>query len=541
MAKVQLKNLLYTGKEEIEILIDKDGNPMHKNTCEFGAMGLGKCAPKYRGSANAIPKYNNIMRCLDAIFMDNAVNAICSDDAVYGEYNDGKDIYRFLATEDKISYENKAITDSKQILPAFLYSIRNNAEIEEMRDVFVEIRDKFNAEGRAIIKDSMLICDTYYYAIAKKGTEIEIAEDDLQMDTVKASVKSGLLGNFSVFKGMELPKFTGIKMETPKTEREQISNKEMFEKMRAGKTVIDYNWSEKQRARIPSLTLLESFIPSQTYFSISAKVRTILNRVKARLDEGLTGIDAIRNDYANIFLTGKPGTGKTASLYALGAALGLPVYTIPMTKNTEEDVFQGMNKVIDGTLKFVSTDFLDAYTNGGIILLEEINLPDPSVTMGSLGQAVEFPFTLMQDGYIPVKRHPMCVIIGTMNIGTYGSKGVNQALSSRFRQSYILNDPTKDDFINILMKTGANKKQSTWVYNAYDRIVDYLKSPDVNAEDVCLNVTLRGCLGALENITEGEDAKEALRNTLIGKISEVDLQLAEDVYKDVVLALPELY
>jgi hypothetical protein len=145
----------------------------------------------------------------------------------------------------------------------------------------------------------------------------------------------------------------------------------------------------------------------------------------------------------------------------------------------------------------------------------------------------------MKDGYEPVRRHPLCVIIGTMNIGTYGSKGVNQALSSRFKQSYALNDPEKNDFINILMKQGYEKKVCTWVYNAYDKIISYLKSPSVNADDIAINVTLRGCIGALENIEEGEDPKDAIHNTLVGKIGEVDLELAEDVYKSVVLSLPE--
>ena len=95
-------------------------------------------------------------------------------------------------------------------------------------------------------------------------------------------------------------------------------------------------------------------------------------------------------------------------------------------------------------------------------------------------------------------------------------------------------------FINILTNTGARKKDANWVFNAYTKITDYLKSPAVNAEDVCLNVTLRGCIGALENINEGEDAKDSIRNTLIGKISEVDLELAEDVYKNVVMSLPDL-
>ena len=271
------------------------------------------------------------------------------------------------------------------------------------------------------------------------------------------------------------------------------------------------------------------------------KVKTRLEKVSVRLDGGMNAIDAIGKDYINVFITGKPGTGKTTLAYALGAATGMPTYTVAMTKNTEEDVFQGMTKVVDNQLSFVSTDFLEAYTKGGIIILEEINLPDPAVVMGAIGQAVEFPFILLKNGYEPVRRHPMCVIIGTMNIGTYGSKGVNQALSSRFKQSYILDDPKKEDFLKVLLQINPDPSTVNWVYNAYDKLIQYLKSPAVNAEDICLNLTMRGCIGALENMEEGDDPKTAIRNTLLGKISEIDLELANAAYNDVIRSLPDLY
>ena len=80
------------------------------------------------------------------------------------------------------------------------------------------------------------------------------------------------------------------------------------------------------------------------------------------------------------------------------------------------------NKLIEGKLSFVQTDFLKAYKNGGIVVLEEINLADPALIMGALGQAIEPPFVLNENGFQTVHRHPMCVIIATQNVGTVGSK-----------------------------------------------------------------------------------------------------------------------
>lgn len=527
--------LFSSTKEPIEIL-----GSHNKVTGQTGPMGIGMCE-SLREGAKTPAKYSAVGKALDAILVSGNVNALCGENTLYGEYSDGSSTARFLVTDgDKVNYEGERLHGNLAVLPFFLYALRNDSELDLLHDSFAKVREEYTSDGVAKQQSALLTCDIFYYGFAKKNINVEVTENDLAIETVRQAVKSGALQAMKPFQGLELLGLSGVNVGEVKGKKSRLSNDDMLAQIKAGEHFVKYNWNEKQKTRIPSLVSLESFVPSGTYFSLVSKITKRLEDVATRLGEGLTGLDAIGKDYVNLFITGKPGTGKTTMAYALGAATGMPVYTIAMTKNTEEDVFQGMNKVVDGALKFVSTDFLDAYTNGGIIILEEINLPDPSVVMGAIGQAVEFPFTLMKDGYIPVKRHPMCVIIGTMNIGTFGSKGVNQALSSRFRQSYILNDPTKEDFINILTNTGCRKKDANWVFNAYAKITDYLKSPAVNAEDVCLNVTLRGCIGALENINEGEDAKEAIRNTLIGKISEVDLELAEDVYKNVVMSLPDL-
>ena len=128
----------------------------------------------------------------------------------------------------------------------------------------------------------------------------------------------------------------------------------------------------------------------------------------------MTGVEAIENDYINCLMVGRPSTGKTTVANAIAAMTGMPIYTVPFSKNTEEDTVEGKNKVVDGKIGFVETDFLKAYEHGGIIVCEEINLADPGVVMGSIGQAIEKPFILMKDGYIPIRRHPLCVIIGTI-------------------------------------------------------------------------------------------------------------------------------
>jgi hypothetical protein len=451
-------------------------------------------------------------------------------------------VYRFTCTASgtRVDYEDERLHGYRSIVPIVLYALRNNTLNAELFSTFEAIKDEIlSPSGVASKKNGLLFCDSFYYDVAKKSANIVISEKSLVISTVQAGYNAGTLQDMEIFNDLDTPDFTAfVQKKTKKAVKKETDTS--FEEMKNGSAIIPYEWSEEQKLKIPNTKILDDFVPSAPYHSAVKKITARLNKVLTRMDAGIEGVEAIAKDYVNFFITGKPGTGKTTAAYALGAALGMPTYTVALSKNTEEDVFQGMTKVVEGNISFVSTDFLDAYKNGGIIILEEINLADPAVVMGAIGQAVESPFILLEDGFKSVRRHPLCVIIGTMNIGTYGSKGVNQALSSRFKQTYTLNDPEKSDFINILMKQGFKKKEASWVYGAYDKIINYLKSPSVNAEDIAINVTLRGCIGALENIEEGEDPREAIKNTLIGKIGEADLELANDVYNSVVLSLPEM-
>ena len=257
------------------------------------------------------------------------------------------------------------------------------------------------------------------------------------------------------------------------------------------------------------------------------------------MDMGLTGADAIGKDQMNIMLLGKPGTGKTTLAYALSAATGMPVCTTAWNKHSDEDEEEGKTKIVDGKPTFVETDALLFHQYGGIDVNEEINLADPSVTMGCLGQKTEFPFIVKKNGYETIVRHPLNVVIATMNVGTNGSNPLNQALANRFKTPYILDDPTRETFINILEKaSGKAREICEWVYQAYEATVDYLKSPDVNEDEICQNLSIRTCLGAIDNMEEGQTPIRALINSIVGAVAVVDLEVARNLQHEKIECLP---
>ena len=536
MITFNLAEKLFSHKKE-KILISGSAE---KHTHEAGPMGIG--FSKARGSLKPPAKFNGVATFLDEVLVRKSVNALCSDSLVYGEYNDGSKTYRFTCEGTKISYEGERIHGFGAIIPVALYHLRNDALLDEFVDVFKDIVATYNKTSLAESKDILLFCDAFYYGVAKKSPDIEVVENELQIETVQAAIRSGLLNKMNSLNDVSAPALTGVSIQKRKkaTENKSKNKSELFDKIRSGDFILNYEWSEEQKTRVAPLSFLDEFVPSDMYYDSLKQITHELNQVTLRMDGGLTGADAIGQNCVNFFLIGKPGTGKTTMAKAISAATGMPLYSVPIQKNSEEDTFQGMTKASDGVLKFVNTDFLNAFKNGGIILLEEINLADPAVIMGAIGQATEDPYYILEDGYKMVKRHPLCVIIGAFNVGTAGSKEINDALSSRFSPTYQVGDPSKDDFIKTLMKADCDKKTAGWVYNAYTSIINYLKSPSINAEDIAMNVTFRACRGIVKSLKWGTDPKKAVYYNIIGKIAEKELQLAEDVYKNVVIPLPEL-
>jgi hypothetical protein len=380
----------------------------------------------------------------------------------------------------------------------------------------------------AILDYLALLSENFYKEYKTAGFTVEF-KDGINMESAESAIAKGF------FKPMEFMDDAIVVEKEKKVEVEKKKETDVFNDFK-----IEYSeWTEEQLNNIPKAEL-DSYIVTPQSLIVAKKIKFRLDEVKKRLDKGASYDTAIGNDYVNLLLVGSPGTGKTKMLHAIAEMCGMPIYTIPISKNTEEDVFEGKNKVIEGKIAYVETDFIKAYENGGIIVLEEINLADPAVIMGSIGQAMERPFVVKKDGYINIRRHPMCVIVATMNTGTAGSKKVNQALSSRFKQTITLEDPTQSIFTQILFSHYPKKTVCKWVYNAYQKIKRYLASPDINREDLGQNLSMRACFGALENIEEGQDGNTAIVNSIVGKIAENDLDIANQVIKNVVDNLPEV-
>lgn len=504
------------------------------------------------------PKFSLLLDVIEKILKNEAVSAVTAKNGdVFLEYK--ADSSRIIAT----NYNARTQTIASNIMASdkerwmtgvaavfisavscFSSDAPNAKYFPETRKAFTDVVDDFEANSHTKVRNDLLahLCDCFYYdskdLIENEGLRDNVdtlpSAGDVLFDQLQQSCRRGYMTVPSeIFANHIQKSFSNFNFEEPLADSKSAATGEdfgvWFAKCKNGEFLIDYEWNDEQLACIPSLTFLDDYIPNATFRKLVISAFRRLNIALDRVKCGKDPVSAISQGraYLNAIIAGRPGTGKSVTLKALAATLGLPLYIVNASKNTDDDIFEGKNKVIDGVIRFLETPFIKGFEYGGVIALEEFNLSDPAVMQGAIGQAIVPPFTLAKNGYDTVVRHPLCVIGGTMNVGTQGGRMPNQAFASRLPKTLKMDDPTEKEFISILSADGHDPKDCKRVYKAYKSILDYIISEEGEGEsDTVMYVTLRHCLEALDSIREGFDFMESIEDTMIGAIALTNPELA---------------
>lgn len=505
-----------------------------------------------------------VLRQITAVALPAQPQNGITDSGIYGTMLIGNTQTKFICVS------------TKGYIQITLYNCKYNLSRDYAKIVFALYAVQNDPETRAIFDDILLLmtqqnntnalrdacfqfCDSvlYFFKELKNTTQIGYmsGESEHIFQTALMSIKTGnakeIDGIVPVREYQDATQTDRNRTDRIKKKKEQEAataprqkeepKEDPLKPYRNGKYIIPYEWSKKQRERIVPVEFLDHFVPVPEFFRLMRKLDFRLREhVLPLIDLELTEPVYIRGNDVNFLLYGNPGTGKTVLAHALSAATGMPLYETKFDRYTESDEIEGKNKIVEGKLTFASTDFLEGYENGGIILMEEINCADQNMLTGTLNNAIEYPSFIMKNGYQKISRHPMTVIIATMNVGTEGTMWLNQAFASRFKQKYRVSDPSPDDFVQFLMKYGYSNYDSKYVYNAYTKIKNALLE-NRSTSEYALNLSTRACLGALENMEEGDDPKTAISDTLIGAIGIVDPATADELNQHVVANLPNYH
>jgi cobaltochelatase CobS len=142
-----------------------------------------------------------------------------------------------------------------------------------------------------------------------------------------------------------------------------------------------------------------------------------------------------------LYVTGPTGSGKTSLITQVAARLNWPVHAVTCHGRLELNDLIGQFTLINGSMQFVHGPLSQSVRDGHVLILNEIDLMDPSELAG-LNDIIEGqPLVIPQNGGEVIRPHPKFRLVATGNSAGAGDpsglyQGVlrqNLALLDRFR------------------------------------------------------------------------------------------------------------
>ena len=229
-----------------------------------------------------------------------------------------------------------------------------------------------------------------------------------------------------------------------------------------------------------------------------------------------------------IFITGLSGNGKTTMVEQVCAKLGRECYRVNITKQTDEDDLLGGFRLINGNTVWQDGPVVTAMKNGGILLLDEIDLASHNIMC--LQPVLEGKGVFLKKIGQWVEPAAGFTVFATANTKGKGSEDgrfigtgiLNEAFLDRFPITLEQPYATRATEKKILVKAGCDEDfalhlckwaeiiRKSFAEGAVDEIVSTRRLVDiVKANDIFSNKekAITFCLARFD-----EDTKEAFTN-----------------------------
>jgi len=214
----------------------------------------------------------------------------------------------------------------------------------------------------------------------------------------------------------------------------------------------------------------------------------------------------VANERLHIWLTGTAGAGKTQVCEQVSKALNLPFYSLSVCAQTTESKLLGYN---DANGNFVSTIFFEAYKNGGIFLLDEIDNGNANV-LSVLNAALANGLCCFASGMVQKHKDFICIAaantIGTGgNIQYVGRNRIDAATLDRF----IMIDFKIDEVLE--MNISPNKE--------FTKIVQKLREK-ASKKGMSIIISPRASINGGKLVNANFSTDEALNMVIFNKLSQ---------------------
>jgi hypothetical protein len=246
----------------------------------------------------------------------------------------------------------------------------------------------------------------------------------------------------------------------------------------------------------------------------------------------------------NVFITGLSGNGKTLMVEQCCAKLKRECYRVNITRQTDEDDLLGGFRLINGNTVWQDGPVVSAMKNGGVLLLDEIDLG--SANLMCLQPVLEGKGVFLKKIGVWVTPAPGFTIFATANTKGKGSDDgrfvgtgiMNEAMLDRFPVTLEQPYPTRATEKKILTKAGCDDAdfrdhltqwaeiiRKSFYEGAVDEIISTRRLVDiVNAFDIfgSKEKAIAMCLARFD-----DDTKEAFLNLYSKVDADIDLDADE--------------
>lgn len=189
------------------------------------------------------------------------------------------------------------------------------------------------------------------------------------------------------------------------------------------------------------------------------ELKAVKGKTHRQFSEVLTAIGA----GLNVFLVGEAGSGKTHLVEQCAETLGLKFYCISVCAQTSASVLLGY---MNANGEYVRTLFREAYENGGVFLLDEIDNGNPNV-LAVLNSALANNVCAFPDKM--VKKHKDFIVCASGN--TYGT-GADRKYVGRLE----IDAATLDRFAFIELNYDEVLERDTCGNEQVANLVQYLRA-----------------------------------------------------------------
>ncbi len=348
-----------------------------------------------------------------------------------------------------------------------------------------------------------------------KGTITSVTERTVNVKW-KANGKTASFPKREVAKGKHIEKDTGEQKPQEQKEQEQYEEKreQRTPDQKATDTADDLygllNLKKKLEDKIDSevdgeLRDLREAIKQkqQLEVKVGSEVHTVTGLKHKQLEQLI--------NYASLrlspLLVGMAGTGKTHAGQQTSEALGLQFYSISVGAQTTKTDIMGY---MDATGRYIRTLFREAYENGGVFLMDEIDAGNANVLI-TINAALANGIAAFPDGM--VERHQDFVFIASANTFGNGANrqyvGRNQLDAATLDRFAIIEWHIDDDLEENLTH-GLNGK--AW-YMAVRAARDYVAEKNIRAL-ISPRATQKGC----KLLDIGTDLNEVIDATMLGSV-----------------------